>query len=467
MNNEWKQRKYTFVVCKGESASLKANQMKCLKFELLDGGTGHCTKSVFCGETNDEHCFLNPWNHGIGLMGINSVYGLIHDAGVCNFCVYCGMKTRFVMLLWILCCNDDVVLARPTKFYFTVTVSIHTGEEVDVNFAELMPFYSLSDYNIGNEFLTTKRKFENLLDNKQFEMFLKENKYEQIFNPTCVTPCQYFDEDEFINKNRTGEEFLNVFSLNIRSLPKHGGELLHFLKSLKTKFEVIVLTEIRAKNISVVENLIPDYNFNYVLPTKNKCGGVGIYTSDLLTNVTVLDGVKVINSCNCTKCEIESPFIEFHYKGSAYKVGGVYRHPNGKVPHFITDLETVLNKIDNGKTTVLAGDMNIDIIKFSNEDVVSYMTTLMSYRFLPYVTLPSRITNFSMTCIDHIFFRLSHKDKAVNMISGLFYCDISDHLPCFISIKHNRQCNAGERPLTRLFGEKNSAVFVQKMEAQN
>ena len=116
----------------------------------------------------------------------------------------------------------------------------------------------------------------------------------------------------------------------------------------------------------------------------------------------------------------ESLFIEFHYKGSAYNVCGVYRHPNGKVPHFITDLETVLNKIDNGKTTVLAGDINIDIIKFSNEDVVSYMTTLMSYRFLPYVTLPSRITNLSMTCIDHIFIRLSHKDKAVNMISGLF-----------------------------------------------
>ena len=135
----------------------------------------------------------------------------------------------------------------------------------------------------------------NLLDNKQFEMFLKENKYEQIFNPTCVTPCQYFDEDEFINKNRIWEEFLNVSSLNIRSLHKHGGEWLHFLKSLLTKFEVIVLTQIGAKNISVVENLIPDYNLNYVLPTKNKCGGVGIYTSDLLTNVTVLDGVKVIN----------------------------------------------------------------------------------------------------------------------------------------------------------------------------
>ena len=110
------------------------------------------------------------------------------------------------------------------------------------------------------------------------------------------------------------------------------------------------------------------------------------------------------------KCETECLSIAFHYTGSAHNVGGVYRHPNGKVQHFITNLETVLNKIDNGKTTVLAGDVNIDIIKFSNEDVVSYMTTLMSYRFLQYVTLPSRITYFSMTCMDHIFVRLSHKD---------------------------------------------------------
>ena len=100
-----------------------------------------------------------------------------------------------------------------------------------------------------------------------------------------------------------------------------------------------------AENILVVKNLIPDYNFNYVLPTKNKRGGLGIYTSDLLTNETVLDGVKVVKSGECTKCEIESLFIEFHYKGSASNVGGVYRHPRGKVPHFIIDLETALKKL--------------------------------------------------------------------------------------------------------------------------
>ena len=86
--------------------------------------------------------------------------------------------------------------------------------------------------------------------------------------------------------------------------------------------------------------------------------------------------------------------------------------------------------------------------------IVSYVTTLMSYGYLLYITIPSRVTNFSMTCIDHIFSRLSRRENILNIISGLFYCDISDHLPNFISIKHNRTCCKDERPMTRLFGEK-------------
>ena len=340
-------------------------------------------------------------------------------------------------------------------------------EHSNVNYAELLPFYSLTDYNVESEFISTKRKFVNLINNEKFENFLKENEYEQVSNPSSMTPCQYFDEEEFIKKNRTSDECLNIFSLNIRSLPKHGGELLQFLKDLDTRFDVIVLTEIGAKNVSVVDKLIPDYNFHYTLPAKSKCGGVGIYTCKALTNVAVKDDIKIGKSCDCVKCETESLFIEFCHRGTAYTIGGIYRHPNGNVSHFITDLEMVLNQIDNDKTTVIAGDINIDIIKFSNEDVVSYVTTLMSYGYLPYITIPSRITNFSMTCIDHIFIRFSRREKILNIISGLFYCDISDHLPNFISIKHNRTCCKDEKPLTRLFGEKNTASFMQRMGREN
>ena len=115
-----------------------------------------------------------------------------------------------------------------------------------------------------------------------------------------------------------------------------------------------------------------------------------------MTNVIVKDDIKLTISCDCVKCDIESLFIAFCYRGTTYIVGGIYRHPNGNVSHFMSDLEAVLNQIDYGKTTVLTGDMNIDITKFSNEDVVSYVTTLIPYGNLPYTTLPSRITDFSM-----------------------------------------------------------------------
>ena len=115
------------------------------------------------------------------------------------------------------------------------------------------------------------------------------------------------------------------------------------------------------------------------MPAKSNCGGVGIYTCKALTNVAVNDDIKIGKSCDCVKCETESLFIEFCYRGTAYTIGGIYRHPNGNVSHFITDPEMVLNQIANDKTTVLAADMNIHIIKFSNEDVVSYVITLISY----------------------------------------------------------------------------------------
>ena len=266
--------------------------------------------------------------------------------------------------------------------------------------------------------------------------------------------------------NRNGDGFLNIFSMNIRSLPKHGGELVNFISSMETKFEVIILTEIGARNLSVVLNLFPAYTFHNVRPQNNNYGGVGIYTHNSLLNVVMMEDLVFTKSCDCSKCEFESLFIEFVYNGILYTVGGIYRHPSGNVSHFISSLETILTKLDDRKNVILAGDMNIDL-KYTNENVMSYMSTMMSYRYLPYVTLPTRITQFSTTCIDHIFVKKSHKEKVLSTLFGMFYCDISDHLPCFISLQHANNSYAGNRPMSRIFGARNCSKFVQKMTTEN
>ena len=66
-----------------------------------------------------------------------------------------------------------------------------------------------------------------------------------------------------------------------------------------------------------------------------------------------------------------------------------------------------------------------------------------------------------------MFMKTSQKDKVLNTMSGLFYFEITDHLPCFLSLKFEKYNRKDERPMTRIFGEKIRAIFIQKMQSQN
>ena len=161
-------------------------------------------------------------------------------------------------------------------------------------------------------------------------------------------------------------------------------------------------------------------------------GGVGIYVSNNITKIQTLDNIALTKTC-CSKCEMKSLFLKVSYMNDEYVIAGIYRHPNGTVYHFVDDLEATLNKIDDKMTTVIVRDMNIDIIKFTNDNSANYLTTFLSHRYLPLITLPTGITDFSATCIDHIFIKIpsSKKSKFGGIAYGILYCDISDHLPCF------------------------------------
>ena len=118
-----------------------------------------------------------------------------------------------------------------------------------------MPFHQLSDFEIGVNFQTAKLKILDLMENHKLNEFIKENFLDDLFDPHDMKHCHYFDEDEFDKLNRPSTSYLNIFSMNIPSFPKHGGELLHFMSILRTKFDIIVLTEIGTRNIDVVKHL--------------------------------------------------------------------------------------------------------------------------------------------------------------------------------------------------------------------
>ena len=102
---------------------------------------------------------------------------------------------------------------------------------------------------------------------------------------------------------------------------------------------------------------------------------------------------SVYKSCHWSKCVMESLFIKCIYCSKSYMLRGIYRHPNGNVKHFLTDLKNALTQI-YGKYTALisgAGDINIELIKFNLEDNYQYVSNVVAYGYLPYITLPTPI----------------------------------------------------------------------------
>ena len=89
---------------------------------------------------------------------------------------------------------------------------------------------------------------------------------------------------------------------------------------------------------------------------------------------------------------------------------------------------------------------------------------MMSYRYSPYST-PMRLTDFSATRIDHIFVKIATNNflLTIDLLPGVFYCDITDHLPCFISMKGNTHMNINIRPKIRIFGKKDCNKFTEMM----
>ena len=128
----------------------------------------------------------------------------------------------------------------------------------------------------------------------------------------------------------------------------------------------------------------------------------------------------------------------------------------------MNDLTTVKEQVDPPKVYISAGDTNINLIDFDN-NVNNYLTTLLMYKFIPMITLPTRITDHSTTCIDHVFVKIPIQLKQTKLLSGIFYGDISDDLPCFIHIDLSKP-KTQPRPFIRIFSEDNFQKFKHELE---
>ena len=97
-------------------------------------------------------------------------------------------------------------------------------------------------------------------------------------------------------------------------------------------------------------------------------------------------------------------------------------------------LQNLLNKIQTEKKfSVLAGDFNLNLIKYSQTTGISqFLEIILSHNFMPQITLPTRVTGRTATLIDNALIN-SYENKCT---SGNITTSVSDHLSQFLIIEN-------------------------------
>ncbi len=164
---------------------------------------------------------------------------------------------------------------------------------------------------------------------------------------------------------------------------------------------------------------------------------------------------------------IESLFVELIINNKPVIVGVIYR-PNTPPKadldvfmHSMVELECLLRTQHND--SYLVGDINIDLLKFSNNAKTNeYLENTFTHGFIPLITKPTRITPYSATLIDHLY---TNKQQ-LNSTSGIILCDVSDHFGIFSIIRTSHKRTSCNKPIQsyRSYSTANTNSFIRLLD---
>jgi len=324
-----------------------------------------------------------------------------------------------------------------------------------------LPFYNITTSELIGDLLHKSDSIKEDLYSSFYKDILNicdNDAFKQLKFSYC-TDCEF-------NRTVHGSKIeLSVFHLNIRSLNKNHSGLIQLLQLYSIDFDVLVLSEIWNYNLEFYVNIFKNYNFYYCVPVTGNIGGIGMFVKKSFACNELTD----LNLLSTSDCPVESLWLELDNGSSKYILGGIYRHPGHNINTFCSNLETSLESVRKSNIPcVLAGDFNIDLSKYNlNRETSDYLNTTLLHNFMPMIVLPTRITRNSSTLIDHIYYCEGfNSNKDFGILSGNFWSDVTDHLPnYFIITKMSyNQSKQSDRPLVRIFSERNMNDFKNKLK---
>ena len=211
---------------------------------------------------------------------------------------------------------------------------------------------------------------------------------------------------------------LLIVHQNIRSFNKNYDSFSVLISSIARNVDVIILTETWfTKGLCAT---IPGYSDYHTFRLDRIGGGVSVYVrSGLVCNMKrehtyVSDNIEI--------CTVEIFPNNLNLKQSVV-VSGIYRPPDSPVQLFNDKINDIVASYVR-KSAVMIGDFNIDILNL--ELCTDFVNVMYSNSFYPLINIPTRVTNTSSKCIDHIWFNNFNVD-----FSGSFEIGITDHYPIF------------------------------------
>ena len=197
------------------------------------------------------------------------------------------------------------------------------------------------------------------------------------------------------------------------------------LSELYLSFSIVGLDEIKLQaDQSFLPSIeMPGYSFLFI----SNARGVGFHIKEDHLFTTRPDLTLLTN-------DFEALWVEM-LNGSQRNMmcGVIYWHPHGNMQNFMDFINCTIEKIDReNKFCIILGDFNLGLIKLdSHPDTEDFLNTSASFSFQPNILQPTRITDYSQTLIDNIFFNsLEHLTLSVNIVY-----DLTDHLPYFLIIR--------------------------------
>ena len=157
----------------------------------------------------------------------------------------------------------------------------------------------------------------------------------------------------------------------------------------------------------------------------------------------------------------ESIFVELTIGKKNIIIGTVYRpnsYPHANLDIFTHTMTELQNMLDNEKKEVyIMGDMNVDLLKcMDHVKTRDYIECLFANSFLPVITKPTRLTEFSATLLDHIY----TNKRELRVTAGIVLSDVSDHFGIFAMIRQaQRTKDSISNILKRSFSQKNIDYF--------